>query len=542
MRRKNLAYVLLLILALSIPVAFAGDFKGIISGEVEGIWSTGSSYVIDDYAYVPHGKSLLIEEGVGITFLTPFSFDIMGELNINGTEDAPVTVYAPEGWEGFNFIPGRLGIDCIKYLIVGIEEGTPQHVIRAERRNLRITGCTFVGNESCLWISRGRIWADYNTFKSVGRFSATVRFDSLVSERVSPWDPIDANYLTNSFVMADVPEAPLPPTVWLFTTALRVEGSNEVVIAHNTFKVVAPGYAFGVFYGEPNASSATGASIQHCPIAVRSYNGQARGVVNQYNGYLDLRSCDFDVGGGTFAPVGVSATNSAQTTVNSCIFNLSSGRNFCVADGAARITVMHANLWRVSTSMSSLPLPPPFPNEEAALKLSGVLSVELGEGNIEADPQFVAETPWGQWYSLEDVRAYYSLSPTSPCIDNGDVALDYDPDNTPADIGCYYYPQTSSASPPPGSASIPQSMVLAPYPNPFNATAVIPFVVERSGEVRLTVYDLLGRPVADLASGQFTAGSHQARFHARGLSSGLYFVKMELNGARVGYQRLMLIH
>lgn len=539
MRRTFLALFALFVLSI-LPVS-AGTTKDVNNGEVYGIWTAGSSHIIDDYAFVPQGKSLLVEEGVGITFVTPSSFDILGELIINGTADAPVVVVAPLGWEGFNFVPGRLGIDSIQYLIVGVDGGIPQHVIRAQQRNLKLLGCTFVGNESCLWISRGRIWADRNHFTSVGRFSATVRFDSLVSERISPWDPIDANYLTNSIVIADVPDAPLPPTIWRFTTALDVENSNEVVVAHSRFKVTAPGYAYGVFYGEPNASSATGATIQYCTIAARSFNVQARGVVNQYDGYLDMRFCTIDVGGGTFDPVGVSATNSAQTTVNSCILNLSTGRNFCSAFGAARVTVMHNVLWRSTASLVSQPLPISPPEEEAMLEADNLLSVEMGEGNIEADPQFVADGEWGQWFDIESVRAYYSLQPTSPCIDQGDAALDYDPDNTLPDIGCYYYSQTSSGTPPPGSISIPRSLVLAPYPNPFNATTVIPFALDRSGEVRLTVYDILGRPVADLANGQFAAGSHQARFHARGLPSGLYFVRMELNGVHAGHQKLMLI-
>jgi hypothetical protein len=539
MRRNYIVLYLFIILACGISSVFAGDNKEGISGEIEGIWRAGTSHFITGYSYVPMEKRLIVEEDVEITFTTTASFDIIGALIVNGTESSPVVIHAPDGWEGINFTPGRLGIDSISYLNVGSEGGIPKYVIRATERCLKISGCIFVSDRSCLWVSRGRIWADDNFFLSVGRFSATVRFDSLISDRVSPWDPVDANYLTNSIVMADVPDASLPPTLWRFTTALQVEASNEVVVSNNSFKVVAPGYAYGVFYGEPNYSSATGASMQYCVIAVRSYNVQARGVVNQYDGYLDLRRCTIDVGGGMFDPIGVSATNSAQTTVNSCILNLSSGDNFCVASGAARVTVMHTDIWQTAASLNSLP-PEPGDDEEDDLK-SDILSVSYGEGNIEADPEFIAQAPWGLWNNVEDVRAYYSLSPTSPCIDNGDAALDNDPDNTPADIGRYYYAQMNPETAPSGRVAVPQNLILSPYPNPFNAMTVIPFSLEHAGKVRLTVYDILGRPVAELANGQFAAGSHIARFHARGLPSGMFFVTMELNGVRVGYQKLMLI-
>lgn len=68
---------------------------------------------------------------------------------------------------------------------------------------------------------------------------------------------------------------------------------------------------------------------------------------------------------------------------------------------------------------------------------------------------------------------------------------------------------------------------LAPaYPNPFNPGTNIKYTLERSGEVSIRVYDILGKEVATLMDGPQLAGSHTLRFEARNLSSGIYFVRM----------------
>jgi len=68
------------------------------------------------------------------------------------------------------------------------------------------------------------------------------------------------------------------------------------------------------------------------------------------------------------------------------------------------------------------------------------------------------------------------------------------------------------------------------YPNPFNPSTRIPFVLSESGEVVLTVFDVLGREVAVLVEGRLVAGSHAATFAADGLPSGVYVARLETAG------------
>ena len=74
--------------------------------------------------------------------------------------------------------------------------------------------------------------------------------------------------------------------------------------------------------------------------------------------------------------------------------------------------------------------------------------------------------------------------------------------------------------------------LMAAYPNPFNPIAVVPFELNQSGHVTLTVYDVLGREIAILVDGFREAGYHSTTFDGTQLASGMYFLRalVELEG------------
>lgn len=85
----------------------------------------------------------------------------------------------------------------------------------------------------------------------------------------------------------------------------------------------------------------------------------------------------------------------------------------------------------------------------------------------------------------------------------------------------------------PGSpvSELPDEVALGQnYPNPFNPTTVIRYQLPVSSDVRLEVYDMLGRSVATLVDGQVAAGTHQVSFDANNLSSGVYLYRLTANG------------
>lgn len=70
------------------------------------------------------------------------------------------------------------------------------------------------------------------------------------------------------------------------------------------------------------------------------------------------------------------------------------------------------------------------------------------------------------------------------------------------------------------------------YPNPFNAVTNIGFSLPQSGQVKLQVYDLLGRSVTTLQNGFMQAGSHTVEWDGRSaagneLASGVYFYRLQ---------------
>jgi hypothetical protein len=70
--------------------------------------------------------------------------------------------------------------------------------------------------------------------------------------------------------------------------------------------------------------------------------------------------------------------------------------------------------------------------------------------------------------------------------------------------------------------------LLGNYPNPFNPSTTIKFLMARSSEVTLEVYDVLGRLVSAQTLGVRAAGQHTVPFNAAGLASGSYFYRLKM--------------
>jgi hypothetical protein len=112
-------------------------------------------------------------------------------------------------------------------------------------------------------------------------------------------------------------------------------------------------------------------------------------------------------------------------------------------------------------------------------------------------------------------------------------------------------------------ATAPSSFALLQnYPNPFNPTTRIAYMIPAGAgsglqsagsekaagsgwslagsQVRLTIYDVLGRQVAVLVDGVQTPGRHEVTFDARGFASGMYIYVLRA-GSFVQSKKMMLI-
>jgi photosystem II stability/assembly factor-like uncharacterized protein len=69
------------------------------------------------------------------------------------------------------------------------------------------------------------------------------------------------------------------------------------------------------------------------------------------------------------------------------------------------------------------------------------------------------------------------------------------------------------------------------YPNPFNPSTKISYDLPSEANVKLTVYDDLGREVKSLVNEKQNAGKYEIVFNALNLPSGVYYYKLETGGS-----------
>ncbi len=78
------------------------------------------------------------------------------------------------------------------------------------------------------------------------------------------------------------------------------------------------------------------------------------------------------------------------------------------------------------------------------------------------------------------------------------------------------------------------------YPNPFNPATTIRYETANSGLVMLRVYDITGAEVAELVNEWQNAGPHRVQFEGRGLSSGMYFARLQFGKSSQSIKLLLL--
>jgi hypothetical protein len=65
------------------------------------------------------------------------------------------------------------------------------------------------------------------------------------------------------------------------------------------------------------------------------------------------------------------------------------------------------------------------------------------------------------------------------------------------------------------------------FPNPFNPSTRIRFVIPKTTHVLLAIVDALGRTEAVLVNGEKAAGSYETEWNASNAPSGIYFYRLQ---------------
>lgn len=84
------------------------------------------------------------------------------------------------------------------------------------------------------------------------------------------------------------------------------------------------------------------------------------------------------------------------------------------------------------------------------------------------------------------------------------------------------------------------------YPNPFNPSTTFEFTVpsdvkSQTSDVKLIVYDILGREVATLVNQKIHSGNYEVKFEARNLSSGMYFYRIDIEDRYSATKKMILL-
>lgn len=119
---------------------------------------------------------------------------------------------------------------------------------------------------------------------------------------------------------------------------------------------------------------------------------------------------------------------------------------------------------------------------------------------------------------------YMSPDYETPTVDPPDVGEDYKNRLWFAKVSGGY---TSVE----GEEGLPTEFSLSQnFPNPFNPQTVISYSLDRTADVRLEVFDLLGRKVQTLVNKEMDAGNHDVVWKGSEQGAGIYFYRLSTDG------------
>ncbi len=114
--------------------------------------------------------------------------------------------------------------------------------------------------------------------------------------------------------------------------------------------------------------------------------------------------------------------------------------------------------------------------------------------------------------------------------------------STTVQSGIFYIDSTVAHT-----SDAPSTFALAaPAPNPFNPQTTLSFTLSAAGPAALSVYDLQGRLVRRLFSGELAAGTHVRAWDGRGdngrrVAGGPYLVRLDAGGGSALTRKVVLL-
>jgi hypothetical protein len=77
-------------------------------------------------------------------------------------------------------------------------------------------------------------------------------------------------------------------------------------------------------------------------------------------------------------------------------------------------------------------------------------------------------------------------------------------------------------------SSLPNQFYLTQnFPNPFNPSTKIRYLIPQSSKVVIKVFDILGNEIETLVNEEKSAGTYEIKWYAESLPSGVYFYRLQ---------------
>ena len=258
------------------------------------------------------------------------------------------------------------------------------------------------------------------------------------------------------------------------------------------------------------------------PFQTMSYTAGASGQGIVFDGQFDFLTIQVPVDGSADFTIGfwvrLAAINPGYTDWQEFLTNQAEGFAFGVDNSLAAPSIWHV----VSGSPGSI---------QAGTLCFMVLRKQGAQVNLFLDGQSVAS-------ATVPVLNLSELTCIGQWIPNAPSSMDREPLGGMMDE-CFIYTRALadweieelfvSPSGSAGTLDVPTGFqTVQAFPNPFNPSTRLAFTLSETSRVNLEVYNLRGQRVATLVDGLLSAGPHDRVFDGTGLSSGIYFYRLEV--------------
>lgn len=494
------------------------------AGPVSGIWTrVGSPYHVAGEITVPNDSTLRIEPGVEVVFLGHHKLNVQGRLLAVGTREDTIRFRAAdtqEGWHGIRFDATPSTNDTSKAIYCSFKFGNANTGRGFDRCGgaMLIKDFDKVLVSHCLFDSNSQSGEEWFPAESGGAIkvyaaSPTIAKSTFSHNTSSKASAIGCDYCPNVTITDNACHF----NHGIFA-AIALAYNTRGTISRNT---IANNVAVATAAGFLVDNGSTPMIINNLIVHNQGFNG---GITCYRGGKPILIGNTIAYNTGSYGGGGIGCRfDGDPVLINNILYGNAApiGNEIGLDDDESDPVVIYCDVNGGKEGIEG---------DGGGMKYAGIY-----EHNINVDPRFVNGP-------ADD----YRLSDASPCIgagiDSVEVAGGWymappdclgeiprpSPAETRPDIGAY---ESLLGSPVVGVRQAPENpMVFAVrqnYPNPFNPTTTITYELPNSSMVRLSVHDILGREVSVLVNERKCSGSHEVRFDALGLSSGVYLYRLE---------------